>query len=69
MNYDPVGMVGLVVGVVGVLFGWKQYVDMKTTERRAEEANKRLREITERLKTSEDALNLANNTSAKCATR
>jgi phosphatidylserine/phosphatidylglycerophosphate/cardiolipin synthase-like enzyme len=71
---DPVGIVGLVVGVVGVLFGWKEYADMKTMERRAEqannhlgeanirlaEANNRLHEITERLTTSEEALNLAN---------
>jgi len=64
---DPIGIVGLVVGVVGTLFGWKQYVDMKAMERRLEEANNHLGEannhigeITERLKTSEDGLNLAN---------
>ncbi len=26
---DPLGLVGLIVGIAGMLFGWKQYIDMK----------------------------------------
>jgi hypothetical protein len=44
---DLVGVVGLIVGVVGTLFGLKQWIDMRKAE-------KRLVEITERLKSSEE---------------
>jgi hypothetical protein len=48
---DLVGVVGLIVGAAGTLFGWKQYVDMRRAE-------KGLREIAEVSLTN--ALNLAN---------
>src|ERR1700685_256871 len=64
---DPLGAVGLIVGIIGMLFGWKQYIDMKAMERRSGDANNRLREITARLSSSEEratsvtnALKLAN---------
>jgi hypothetical protein len=57
---DLLGVVGFIVGIVGTLFGWKQYRDMKKAE-------ERLREIAGRLESSEkraiavtNALNLAN---------
>src|SRR5271165_227848 len=44
---DPIGAVGLLVGVVGTAFGVKQYIDMKAMEGK-------LRLITEQLESSEE---------------
>jgi hypothetical protein len=50
---DLMGVVGLVVGVVGLAFAVLQYIDQRHEEQRAEEAERHLQEIGEKLRASE----------------
>lgn len=53
-NADALGVVGLLVGIGGLVFAFRQYRDQQKTEKRLEDANKRLREITEQLKSAQE---------------
>ena len=62
---DLLGVGGLIVGIVGIIFGWKQYVDMKRAERGLFEITERLKSAEERAVAVSDDLKSANDKLAK----
>ncbi len=57
---DPVGIGGLIVGIVGIVFGVKQYFDMKRTETRLHLITDQLRASERRAAVDSESLKTAN---------